>query len=466
MCYHCPVGNYYLSATTGNCSLCHHECTGGCTGPSPSECAGPCRNVMFVQSNGTGVCLPACPNMSYVGYDRQCHQCSSLCVEGCTGPSPSDCVACASQKYFSQCVASCPTGYYASPAGVDCGVCHPECITCTAGGATFCPQCKNVRDPVLGCVASCAANKWPVIGYNETVCTACTSVAGMVLNDNVCQHTCPINKYVDANSMCQQCDPLCADGVACSGAGPAACSVCRYARLNGVCVASCPNTTYLDPFGVCRPCNAECVAASGCVGPSPSDCVECTTYRYPISYPLGPACRSGQTCARCVTDCPGVLTHGTCALSCSSFEYVSPNRTCMPCNSLCAIGCVAEGPSACLNGTCRGPKLANGQCVDACPDMQVAVSGVCVACDSQCATGCTGTGPAACAGGLCVAARRQGVCVSRCTSSEYWVNTSTNTCQRKRGRGGVCAILGVCCCCTCCCYDRHLIIHLPFLCSL
>lgn len=421
ICRQCPFGNYFLN-DTGDCALCNVECTGGCSGPQPNQCLGPCKHLALAMS-GTSNCVSQCPAMYFAGVNQQCQQCSDLCSGGCTDPTAFGCFSCMYHKYQSECTSTCPFGTHGSN-GIICSSCNSECLGCTADGPLRCLTCRNALDPVLGCVSSCAPNKFTLVSANATQCVDCLSVPGMALDLNVCRVGCPTGKYVDSMGLCKPCDSQCLSGGSCEGPGPSNCSSCQSASLNGTCVAACPIGTYINSQKTCLPCDTSCVASAGCVGPSDSDCLQCAHYRYPVSAPLGPACRSGQVCARCVTNCPGVLTAGTCALTCGTFEYISANRTCLPCDPQCSTGCVAGGPSACLDGVCRGNKLASGECVQSCPAFQVSINNLCQPCDGQCLLGCTGLGPSNCLNKSCVAGYSNGVCVPQCPAGQYWQGVS------------------------------------------
>jgi proprotein convertase subtilisin/kexin type 5 len=439
VCESCPFGIYFLDAT-GNCSQCNPECSGGCSGPGASECLSPCAHVAVIQDNveasGTGsvelgvtVCVASCPPMTYLGFDKICRSCNPLCSIGCSGPTTSMCTSCRDHYYQGQCMTNCPVGTHGAD-GIDCVSCDAQCLSCTGNGPLQCKACLRTRDPVLGCVASCAIDKWTVSVNNETACVPCNAVPGLVLSNNICTNSCPAGAYIDSNSVCQLCDSQCAVGTACSGAGPANCTICKSAKLDGVCMTLCPASMFLNSYGVCQACHTQCLASSGCSGPSASDCNECSVYTYPVGAPLGTACKSGQICGRCVSECPGVLTRGTCALSCEPFEYAAPNSTCFACDTQCATGCSSAGPGGCTSGLCRSNKLLSGQCVIDCPAKFVPIQAVCQPCDSHCLFGCIALGPAACTNGSCVGpSSASGVCVSQCPLGQYWRGTPNSACQ-------------------------------------
>ena len=435
VCQPCPYGNYYLNSTTGNCSLCSTECTNGCTGPTASDCIGPCKNVFIVQPDNTTTCLPSCPPMTYESFDRQCRHCSSMCSQGCSGPGPSLCSACKYHMYGGQCIQTCPPGTHGAD-GIDCTLCDVECHLCYGDGPLACTSCVHAQDPVLGCVASCPLSKWTISQNNITLCVPCNTVPALALDNNICRVGCPLGKYSDINGVCQLCDSQCSVSAGCSGPGPSNCISCATAKLGTICVSNCPTNMYMDAQHICQNCSEQCMPTSGCVGPLSTDCVECAVYQYPANAPLGPACKSGQSCARCLSICPGVLDHGLCTTSCGSFEYVGKNFTCQSCDSLCATGCVGGGPSACQGGICSSNKLLNGTCVAGCPPFTVSISGICQACNAQCASGCTGLGASDCLNGLCTNSVFNGVCVAQCPLGMYSTGNPGAICQGRKEEFG------------------------------
>ena len=81
------------------CQRCDNTCslTGGCTGPTASDCNG-CRidNITrLTLPTFEGTCLLACPNISYYSDNRtlRCELCSISCTNGCTGPSSTECIS-------------------------------------------------------------------------------------------------------------------------------------------------------------------------------------------------------------------------------------------------------------------------------------------------------------------------------------------------------------------------------------
>lgn len=115
----------------------------------------------------------------------QCEKCALTCAT-CAG-SASTCVTCATGfvLYVTQCLPSCPDGFYA-PSGTTqptCQACPTGCNTCTSG--TTCTSCQNgffLFDAL--CYATC-----PGAYYGDTstrVCTACPTSCSVCASPTSC----------------------------------------------------------------------------------------------------------------------------------------------------------------------------------------------------------------------------------------------------------------------------------------
>uniref|UniRef100_A0A3P8Z8I7 Receptor protein-tyrosine kinase n=1 Tax=Esox lucius TaxID=8010 RepID=A0A3P8Z8I7_ESOLU len=93
---------------------------------------------------------------------RTCHP---LCIDGCWGPGPTQCVACSKFQRGKECVVECNIYEGTQREFVDitkrvCGACHPECrpingsISCHGPGAHQCTECLHHQD-VGFCVEKC-----------------------------------------------------------------------------------------------------------------------------------------------------------------------------------------------------------------------------------------------------------------------------------------------------------------------
>ncbi|VDK32738.1 unnamed protein product [Taenia asiatica] len=87
------------------CAPCHPECQDGCSGPSPNQCV-KCRNAQF-----NGICVASChegkQNFQICTYlanttngGKQCRPCHEQCSQSCTGPLASDCLFCQHYKRY------------------------------------------------------------------------------------------------------------------------------------------------------------------------------------------------------------------------------------------------------------------------------------------------------------------------------------------------------------------------------
>uniref|UniRef100_A0A6Q2X9S2 Receptor protein-tyrosine kinase n=1 Tax=Esox lucius TaxID=8010 RepID=A0A6Q2X9S2_ESOLU len=97
-----------------------------------------------------------------VSEGRTCHP---LCIDGCWGPGPTQCVACSKFQRGKECVVECNIYEGTQREFVDitkrvCGACHPECrpingsISCHGPGAHQCTECLHHQD-VGFCVEKC-----------------------------------------------------------------------------------------------------------------------------------------------------------------------------------------------------------------------------------------------------------------------------------------------------------------------
>jgi hypothetical protein len=141
----CP--SMYYTDDDQKCQSCHSECFNGCTGPRSLQCNN-CSNANIVHSNGTIECVSDCnpsPILKLMYQDPftgQCMPCHRLCsiADGCSGPSPADCVQCSNftgsntaidefvPKYDGECVQKCPNeSFYADMRNGYCELCDESC---------------------------------------------------------------------------------------------------------------------------------------------------------------------------------------------------------------------------------------------------------------------------------------------------------------------------------------------------
>jgi len=426
-CIPCPSG-HYLDNASRLCLLCSPDCggQGGCTGPTSRDCD-VCRGTRSPDGN----CVESCSPWSLTHFttthftmsnatERICRPCDENCVNGCTGPSASDCTNCADFRNAVSrvCIPQC-VGYTSWISGDNlCHPCHPQCdpqFGCHGGESSQCNRCRHFRGTNSSCVALCDLGERPELSPHE--------------------HQCVCGGYEDSTGTCQACHATCAllrARPSCIGPAAFECTVCAHARaINGTCTLSCPtfqtvdlssasqvptctcaNNTFLNG-GDCVPCSSEC--AAGCTGPLPSDC---------RGAPEG--CRVAYSDGACVSSCPRNQTiDGRHQCSCNRGFY-DPNPfsgVCRPCHAQCdSRGCVDSTNSGCF--LCAN-YWYRGSCVGSCPVGTVASSNAngtvseCRACHSLCHESCALPGDAAACAGTrrCSLFRHVDRCVSACPAN-------------------------------------------------
>lgn len=129
-------------------------------------------------------------------------------------------------------------------------------------------------------------------------------------------------------------------------------------------------------------CDSECTS-DGCWGPGPKMCLECRNVRS----------ERDNKCLGSCTDSP--------------FLYATEDRTCKPCDELCADGCDGPGPEHCTK--CKKVEFRGDNnktvCMEECPVLLKPPflypddDRICQYCDPTCAEGCTGPSNAVKVGG-------------------------------------------------------------------
>ena len=331
----CPHGQF--GNDSESCNVCHPECN-HCYGPSQFECYA-CINFKISREGQGFECVSSCPSVSTLSKDCidecatfeyranltndghiYCLNCSSLCDpnSGCTGPHPSQCVACARYNERGECVSQCSTGSYIS---------NGTCLPCSQ-------QCLPTED---------------CYGPGATQCNACLNVSISRHNENSsfdeCIPACPAHHYTDIEyKQCQPCHSLCLDG--CTGPTSSQCMHCTDAYVLGLnntreCVEDCNGgsglkTRYKDPStGECKACNQYCSITAGCTGPTASDCVSCSNFTvgsHVLSTEFIP-----KFDGECVPLCPN-----------ESYYIEVRNGNCEFCDSSCFAGCTGPSENDCI----------------------------------------------------------------------------------------------------------------------
>eukprot|EP00056_Hartaetosiga_gracilis_P011773 m.180699 g.180699 ORF g.180699 m.180699 type:complete len:1918 (+) comp13578_c0_seq1:442-6195(+) len=484
-----PISSGTFIPAQTYCTPCHSECdvslgSGGCpSGATDTDCV-VCEHV-----RNNNRCVSVCPVGTFANTSATttakagvCEMCSDAChVDfGCVGPSPGECIRCASGLEFS-------------------GVCVDECPPFTYSDAGDCLACDfNCFDGCFGPAANqCSREPFPMDTTAETL--GCKYTALRVdLNTIMCQEVCPLGTYEDERGICRECSTLCAadlgcdgpgqkfcvpcddgffvndlqecerchsacnttaifeDGYSCSGNTASDCAACDVATFEGVCViGSCSSLDnpssgtyfYRETESVvvptCRECNAEC-SPGGCTGPSNTQCVEgCAHMSRVVDEDILPPRGSNDpvdfTNLQCVATCDPLTTFV------DDFPVVN---ACHACHEECIGGCTDATALTCSN--CKRFHNADGTCVAECsngyePDANglcvcplernfVSSTGRCVSCHPLCGDGCDGTSAGDCLGDAfgCTIAQHNGVCVASCPSNMQ-INEDTNTCECQAG---------------------------------
>ena len=330
----CPHGQF--GNDSESCMTCHPQCN-HCYGPSEFECYA-CLNFKLTHDDQRFECISSCPSVSTLdktcvaecssfqyranlndGY-TYCLNCSSLCDpnSGCTGPHPSQCVACSYYKERGECVSQCSTGSYIS--NKTCLPCSEQCLQsedCYGPGSTQCNACLNVS------ITRQSQNK---TSYDE------------------CIPACPTTYYTDEQNHCQSCHAQCLGG--CSGPTSTQCSNCTnafIARPNNTreCVEDCNadsslKTMYRDTStSECKACHQYCSVTAGCTGPTAGDCVSCSNFTsgsHVLWTEFIPKLNG-----ECVTLCPN-----------ESYYVDLRNGNCELCDPSCFNGCTGPSSGDCI----------------------------------------------------------------------------------------------------------------------
>ena len=480
----CPEMTYQDNAM---CQQCSQHCLYGCLDGGPDACRHPtstqldptaaqfgCREVATLQPNGAAVCSEtcdagrfpdafglcvacnaacgtlgcsdspencgSCPTLQYLSPDLGvCLACNQQCVDGCTGPHASDCIACSGSRMDGICI---PQG--------SCNTSTHVMIDSSSLGA-MCISCSDECDPTVGCS-----------GQSDLDCGSCRNLELTI--SSRCVSECPPLHFVEygtgrpasmfESGTCRQCHASCESG--CSGPLAAQCTDCRRVTLRtGECANDCPDgeivgvgtrctcpaSTHYLHHGECLICDAQCL--EGCSGSGPGDCHGDGRYR----------CRDGlvDRSNTCVRECANNEVPGADGIcQCETRSFLSRD-VCQPCHRECALGCLGPGADECSgpDGGCRNvvaPTLAapTGECLPACPTaMAVSGSSMCVCdmgfffdaavggcsnCNPLCST-CSSAGADNCPS--CRYNRHNGACVLECPAG--FVGDSGRSCTPCHG---------------------------------
>ncbi|OQV21589.1 Epidermal growth factor receptor [Hypsibius exemplaris] len=110
---------------------CHSECSSdGCWGKNATQCVS-CTNFRLDKT-----CINSCkeqPNYFDAG-GKVCQRCHAQCEGGCSGPSADDCTDCLNAREGQTCVATCGSWKYKDEQK-NCRQCSALCLSCTGTGS-------------------------------------------------------------------------------------------------------------------------------------------------------------------------------------------------------------------------------------------------------------------------------------------------------------------------------------------
>ena len=182
----CPSNTFANQNNT--CLQCHSQCI-GCTGPTASECIN-CRNFSLTE-NVTNTCVIECPLNHYVD-NLTCLPCDPQCLSGCRDSSPLSCTQCRSAGVLrsdgrTECVSDCNFSvnntYYLDANGT-CKRCSELCSNvdgCTGPTSSDCRSCRNgtyrLNNDTDTCIRDCAQlegmNDGTIRYYNDDITRVC-----------------------------------------------------------------------------------------------------------------------------------------------------------------------------------------------------------------------------------------------------------------------------------------------------
>eukprot|EP00039_Didymoeca_costata_P027163 m.17582 g.17582 ORF g.17582 m.17582 type:complete len:2121 (+) comp6059_c0_seq1:144-6506(+) len=412
------------------CNPCHHLCVNGCKGPTDSDCTS-CREVKL-----NGRCVESCPSSTYISTENECLGCDPQCQlkssgASCTGPLPSDCLSCRAFKHKNTCVARCPPGTYADSSS-NCQSCNGYCkqtLSCKDGTAFTCDACERftLKSTTGGqdeCVDNCPAGFYSANGTSGG----------------------------NPATICGPCHEECKSS--CSGPKSNECIACKNKKFKGACLGECPTNTF-EVSGICVPCDESCDPSFGCTKSGPTGCNKClfthnldfegscvaTCPRGYYAYTVDATCRkcnkdclecfgpSADECRRCATTAVrfGNSCLGNCPLQHTYLKWENGERICENCDPLCdkKLGCRGSGPELC-NGCAFGLNILGTTCINTCEAGQYLLKPSdssmiprCVKCHPECKTGCSGGLPSQCDLNGCRNKKYQDKCVASCTSDQY-----------------------------------------------
>ncbi|XKL69164.1 hypothetical protein PGB90_006933 [Kerria lacca] len=346
---------------------------------------------------------------------RILHDCAPECdYRGCYGKGPTQCVSCKHYRLDNVCVSRCPPRSFPNQGGL-CWPCHESCETCAGAGQDSCLTCApahlRVTDLAV-CLQNCPEGYFE--NSEEKTCVPCESNCAscqdrpdhctschhnLVLSDNKCLASCPINTYETDSYRCGLCYSNCET---CTGPLENNCTTCKagFFELFNKCYDTCPSGYYGDSKRrECIRCTPNCIACKSNV-----TCETCVQ-NYVLNgegkcVTLGSEYSVNSSCAKCHTSCdtcsdgsadscltcpsPMILQSSQCVLDCSPGYYIDQSG-CVPCLHTCEE-CISRQNCS----KCRSPLLLqSGECRTTCANGYFNELGICSKCFLSCMT-CSG----------------------------------------------------------------------------
>jgi proprotein convertase subtilisin/kexin type 5 len=189
----CPLGQFVSGTVAYSCSICDPGCS-GCSGLSTNCNVGSC-NANYFYFAGNSSCLMGCPNNYYSNTTTQyCTKCDPGCAL-CYGSGYLSCTKCETTvgavSYFKVidvdiCNTTCPAGQYPYQLLLACQYCSATCLTCTTS-ATTCQTCNNVSGVPYyqhssQCILTCPNGYYGELTNNS--CVACVAGCSLCFGGN------------------------------------------------------------------------------------------------------------------------------------------------------------------------------------------------------------------------------------------------------------------------------------------
>ncbi|OQV21587.1 Epidermal growth factor receptor [Hypsibius exemplaris] len=256
-----------------NGDTCHSECSSdGCWGKNATQCVS-CANFRLDKT-----CINNCkeqPNYFDAGRKSMSTLSRAITVMRVIEviicfQSADNCTDCLNAREGQTCVATCGSTKYKDEQK-NCRQCSALCLSCTGPGSFVgeggCQSCeaavltKNGSFTGVKCIKPIGDEKCPAQHYTQNLdLTEATKLKVVAMTGKV---------------LCRPCHPLCtkclSDGVHCSE--------CLHYREDEKCVLRCSLGNHYQKGSHCLPCSGECSPVHGCSGPHPTQCNKCKNKR-------------------------------------------------------------------------------------------------------------------------------------------------------------------------------------------